>query len=174
MLQDQSKVRIATRIRLGDKISSGEVPAIEIKRLGSHGLLYCSPSVHKDGFPYEIIGTRKPVILNERQTHELEIHLDKILTKYGIVYQSASTKHKALTSIKELFKPGHNVLKGHNRHEDLLRVMDSLIRRNKDIMTLERRIICGPIAFACDNTLCNGRKQYDDRKRVNYYYFHFL
>jgi len=114
------------------------------------------------------------VILNERQTHELEIHLDKILTKYGIVYQSASTKHKALTSIKELFKPGHNVLKGHNRHEDLLRVMDSLIRRNKDIMTLERRIICGPIAFACDNTLCNGRKQYDDRKRVNYCYFYFL
>jgi hypothetical protein len=151
MLQDQSKVRIATRIRLGDKISSGEVPAIEIKRLGSHGLLYCSPSVHKDGFPYEIIGTRKPVILNERQTHELEIHLDKILTKYGVAYQSASTKHKALTPIKELFKPGHNVLKGHNR-----------------------RIICGPIAFACDNTLCNGRKQYDDRKRVNYYYFHFL
>jgi hypothetical protein len=53
---------------LGDKISSGEVPAIEIKSLGSHGLLHCSPSVHKDGFPYEIIGTRKPVILNERMT----------------------------------------------------------------------------------------------------------
>jgi len=119
---------------LGDKISSGEVPAIEIKRLGSHGLLYCSPSVHKDGFPYEIIGTRKPVILNERQTHELEIHLDKILTKYGIVYQSASTKHKALTSIKELFKPGHNILKGHNRHEDLLRVMHGCVTISKRVL----------------------------------------
>ena len=134
MLQVQSKVRIATRIRLGNKISSGEVPAIEIKRLGSHGLLYCSPSVHKDGFPYEIIGTRKPVILNERQTHELEIHLDKILTKYGIAYQLASTKHKALTSIKELFKPGHNILKGHNRHEDLLRVMHGCVTISKRVL----------------------------------------
>jgi hypothetical protein len=134
MLQVQSKVRIATRIRLGDKISSGEVPAIEIKRLGSHGLLYCSPSVHKDGFPYEIIGTRKPVILNERQTHELEIHLDKILTKYGIAYQLASTKHKALTSMKELFKPGHNILKGHNRHEDLLRVMHGCVTISKRVL----------------------------------------
>ena len=79
---------------LGDKISSGEVPAIEIKSLGSHGLLYCSPSVHKNGYPYEIIGTKKPATLNDRQTNELEIHLDMILTKYGIAYQSASSTHK--------------------------------------------------------------------------------
>ena len=82
--------------------------------------------MHKNGYPYEIIGTKKPAILNDRQTNELEIHLDKILTKYGITYQSASSTHKVLTPIQELFKPGHKVLKGHNRHEDLLRVMDSL------------------------------------------------
>ena len=71
---------------LGDKISSIHY---EIKSLGSHGLLYCSPSMHKNGYPYDIIGT-EPATLNDRQTNELEIHLDKILTKYGIAYQSAS------------------------------------------------------------------------------------
>ena len=93
----------------------------------------------QDGYPYDIIGTKKPATLNDRQTNELEIHLDKILTKYGIAYQSASSSsHKVLTPIQELFKPGHKVLKGHNRHEDVLRVMESLIRRNIDIMPLDR------------------------------------
>jgi P4 family phage/plasmid primase-like protien len=125
---------------LGEKIESGEIPAIEIKSLGSHGILYCSPSVHKNGFSYEIIGVDKPVRLDETQTFELEKHFDNILQKYGIEYLSNSNEiaGKALTPIQELFKPGHYVLKGHNRHEDLLRVMESLIARNKDVLPLDQ------------------------------------
>jgi len=123
--------------RLSDKISANDVPAIEIKSLGNHGLLYCSPSVHKNGYSYEIVGIRKPAVLDEALTDEFEKHLDTILTKYGIDYLSCQT-YKAATSIEGLFKPGHKVMKGHNRHEDLLRVMDSLIAKLKDIYPLER------------------------------------
>jgi P4 family phage/plasmid primase-like protien len=122
---------------LGDKISINEIPAIEIKSLGSHGILYCSPSVHKDGQAYEIIGTDKPAMLDDLQTTELENHFDKIFSKYGIEYLSSGITGKAKLPITELFKPGHKVLKGHNRHEDLLRVMESLISRNRDILSLE-------------------------------------
>jgi hypothetical protein len=122
---------------LGDKISTNEIPAIEIKSLGSHGILYCSPSMHKDGQPYEIVGTDKPAILDDLQTNELEDHFDRIFSKYGIEYLSSGIAGKAKLPITELFKPGHKVLKGHNRHEDLLRVMESLISRNRDILSLE-------------------------------------
>jgi hypothetical protein len=127
---------------LAHRLSANEIPAIEIKSLGSHGILYCSGSFHKDGYNYEIIGSRKPAILNELQTAELENHFNNIFNKYMISYlstgradNSASTKTKL--PIEELFKPVYKVLEGHNRHEALLRVMESLILRNHNIFSLE-------------------------------------
>ncbi|HEY7082582.1 MAG TPA: bifunctional DNA primase/polymerase, partial [Nitrososphaeraceae archaeon] len=129
--------------RLGEEIESNEIPALEIKGLGEYGILYCSPSIHAGGFPYEILGTDKPLVLTESQTDELEQHLDNICNKYGIKYLSTTVSEaggiagKAIEPIEELFKPGHKILVGHNRHEDLLRVMESLITKNKDILSLD-------------------------------------
>ena len=51
-------------------------------------MLYCSSLFHKDGYNYEIIGLRKPAILNELQTAELENHFKNIFNKYMISYLS--------------------------------------------------------------------------------------
>ena len=44
---------------------------------------------------------------------------------------------KALSPIQELFKPDFTIFEGHNRHEALMRVMESLIARNYSILSLE-------------------------------------
>ena len=45
---------------------------IEVKGEGSHGLIFVSPSMHKNGaYPYEIIGTKNIANLSHRQALEL-------------------------------------------------------------------------------------------------------
>ena len=106
-----------------------------MKGAGEHGLLYVTPSMHKNGFNYEIIGTTEPEVIDE-----LEDHIQQILKKYGIQYpaddnvlnDNTNTDH--LVPIEELFKPETKIVEGDNRHEALLRVMESLLRRNQNIL----------------------------------------
>lgn len=120
--------------KLADKIAANEIPAIEIKSLGGQGLFFCSPSIHKDGCPYEIRGIKKPYKLDEELTNELEKHFESIFTRYDIPY-GEGTAGKVLEPIEELFKPDVTIIEGHNRHEALLRAMESLIARNKKILS---------------------------------------
>ncbi|MGD1838709.1 MAG: bifunctional DNA primase/polymerase, partial [Nitrososphaeraceae archaeon] len=121
---------------LVEKIGKDEIPAIEVKGLGEHGIMFATPSVHKNGWKYEIIGIKKPILCDE-----FEKHIDNILGKYGIEYLSSSSDtnndntKSSLTPIEELFKPDYKVLEGRNRHEALLRIMESLLKRN--LKTLE-------------------------------------
>ena len=41
---------------------------LEVKGLGEHGIAFCFPSTHKNGMPYEIIGTIQPVTLTIEQS----------------------------------------------------------------------------------------------------------
>lgn len=118
---------------LSDKINANEIPAVEVKCSG-HGVLFCTPSVHKDGYRYQIIGTKEPAIIDG-----FENHINEVLAKYGISYLDSvsSNNNKAQIPIEELFQEDFTVLEGHNRHEALLRVMESLIVRNIRILTLE-------------------------------------
>jgi hypothetical protein len=45
---------------LSSKIDSNEIPAIEVKGLGEHGIAYCTPSPHMNGNSYQILGTLEP------------------------------------------------------------------------------------------------------------------
>jgi hypothetical protein len=119
---------------LGVKINANEIPAIEVKGLGSHGIFFVSPSIHKNGQPYQFIGTKDPVIVDD-----FDQHLDKIFKKYSIPYLDATNDNdKALIPIEDLFKPDFIIAEGHNRHEALLRVMESLIVRNSSILSLDK------------------------------------
>ena len=64
---------------LGVKINANEIPAIEVKGLGSHGIFFVSPSIHKNGQPYQIIGTKEPVIADD-----FDQHLNNVFKKYDI------------------------------------------------------------------------------------------
>ena len=115
------------------RIKADDIPAIEVKGLGVHGLMICSGSINKDGYGYEIIGTMEPAIADD-----FEQHIDEICKKYGMAYLGTKDGNgKTLLPMRELFRPDHTVLEGHNRHEALLRVMESLLFRNGEILSLE-------------------------------------
>jgi Family of unknown function (DUF5906)/D5 N terminal like/Bifunctional DNA primase/polymerase, N-terminal len=113
-----------------NKINSNEIPAIEVKSIGS--ILFCSPSIHAKGKPYKIMGTNEPVIADD-----FEAYIDTICKKYGLSYIEDSVNNdngKSLIPIEGLFNDDHKVVEGHNRHEALLRVMESLLSRNGNIL----------------------------------------
>ena len=128
--------------RISDLLEHDEIPAIEIKGAGEHGLLFVTPSPHKDGYNYEIIGTKEPEIMDQ-----MEEHFQDILKKYRIQYTGSNNYdfgnegereglvvNNYLISIKDLLTPGTQILEGHNRHQGELRVMESLLLRNQTIL----------------------------------------
>ena len=103
---------------LSDKIGANKIPAFEVKGLGEHGIMYCTPSIHKDGHQYEILGKQDPVTLNLTEANELEKHLDDICKRNGIQYLEKG--QKSMVPIEELFVDGKVIHEGHNRHEAVL------------------------------------------------------
>ncbi len=118
---------------LSPRLDSNQVPAIEVKGAGEHGILFCTPSPHKNGHNYEIIGTTE---LGNVAIDAFESHIDNICSKYGIPYPSGNStgNGNSITPIQKLFNEDTKIYEGHNRHEALLRVMESLLRRNHAIL----------------------------------------
>jgi hypothetical protein len=112
-----------------EKIENNEVPGFEIKSQ-SNTIVFCTPSFHQNGRQYEFIGNCTiPLTLNERQSTELMQHLDNIHKKYEMQYlEVANGNGKSLIPMSELEKKDFVILEGNNRHEGLLRYMDSRIK----------------------------------------------
>lgn len=138
---------------VGTSFSNNEVPAFEVKGLGSHGIAYCTPSIHKNGEHYGIVGTSEPAIQNEKTAKEMMQHLDNICRKFGIKYlENDNGNGKSVVSTKELFKNDFVILEGHNRHLGLLQATDSLVSRNAGILSLEK---IKELAQEYNQTHCN-------------------
>jgi hypothetical protein len=123
-----------TDIHQSNKILNNQIPAIEVKGLGSHGILFVSPSIHKNGHQYQIIGTKEPAIVNN-----FDKHLNNIFTKYSIPCLEAGNENdKTLIPIDDLFKKEFTITEGHNRHEALMRVMESLLAKLSPAFPLDK------------------------------------
>ena len=132
----KNKSSTAINQKLVDDNNDNEVPVIEVKC--EKRIMFVSPSMHRDGYPYEILDCKEPALCDE-----FEYHLNNIFKKYGILYLDSNNpndnnSYTSLKPVEELFKPGTKILEGHNRHEALLRVMESLLQRNRGILSLEK------------------------------------
>ena len=112
------------------------VPVIEVKC--EKRIMFVSPSMHRDGYPYEILDCKEPALCDE-----FEYHLNNIFKKYGILYLDSNNpndnnSYSSLIPIDELFKSETTILEGQNRHEAVLRISESLIQRNKKILSLDK------------------------------------
>ena len=111
------------------KKSADEVLGLEIKGMGKHGIAFCSPSIHKNGHRYEVIGTKNPVVLNLLQARELIQHVHQICIKNGLPYlevvSSIDSKLKSMTK-NFVIDSDVRILKG-NRHNTLISVADSFL-----------------------------------------------
>lgn len=111
------------------------IPAFEVKA-SSNKLSYVCPSIHKNGYPVEVLGIYKPVVLGDVETAEFQEHLDNICRKYSLKYNGHGDSTTKIP-ITDLFKEDTIIYGGHNRHEALLRAMESLLKRNIGILSLE-------------------------------------
>jgi hypothetical protein len=109
------------------------VPIIEVKSEGK-SYMVCSPSIHKDGFNYEIIGTKTPTVLDREQSEVLEESIKQIHKKYGV---STDETNNGLIPIEDLFKDDFIAHEG-SRHLQLLRGMETVLLKNKNGMLLEQ------------------------------------
>ena len=91
--QDKAHVYFYSKKPIHKKVVSGSedvqnIPAIEVKSEGGHGIHIVSPSIHADGYPYEIVSiSRYPAIVDT-----LEEQIQKICDKYNIPYLDDMTK----------------------------------------------------------------------------------
>jgi len=122
----------ATR-NLKEKLDSNEIPAIEVK-CQSDGLAFCTPSPHKDGSIYEIIGVKKIGIFDGK---EIENKLFEVYRKYGLIVGDSKSGDVSKIPIEELFKPDFIIKEGHNRSEAVMRVFESLYARYGSTKSIE-------------------------------------
>ena len=138
-----------TNVDIFAKINANEIPALEVKSNGK-GIVFCSDSPHNNGSNYHIIGTLKPEIFEASKVEQrISLICQKHNIPYGINNDSLSLSNKI--PIEELFKPGTKILEGHNRHEALLRIMESLLQRNRGIFSLEK---IKQLAYECNQEVC--------------------
>lgn len=124
----------------GDNLDMKEPPRVEIKGTGQ--LLFVSPSIHKDGYPYEIPkgGTMQPEILNG-----LQEHFEDAFKKYGMSYANNGVtttdnngieiglNEKGEIPMEILFDPDTKIYEG-DRHHELIRVANALLFRNQNLL----------------------------------------
>jgi hypothetical protein len=111
------------------EIENNDIPAIEVKGLGAHGIAFCSNSKHKNGCRYELLESIVPQTFGK----EIEDKLFDIYKKYNL-----HIGKNGKMPINDLLEDDFVVDEGHNRHEALLRIIESLIQRNKKTMNIAK------------------------------------
>ncbi len=114
--------------------NDNEVPIIEVKSDNSTYMVGPG-SIHHKGHPYTIVGTKEIKVLNKEQSDKLESTLNDIYKKFDNASNNSCSSNKSLNSINDLFSDTFCVPEGNNRQEYILRVMDSLIKRNHEILS---------------------------------------
>ena len=91
--------------------------------------MFCSPSIHKDGLLYEIIGTAHPITLNIVQARELIQHINQICINHGVHYlDKVSTIGGRLKDIIKSLTINHAIeIPQGQRHITLISLADSLL-----------------------------------------------
>lgn len=115
---------------LKKKLDNNEIPALEVKGLGEHGIMFASPSVHKNGSRYEIIDCEIPMLLDP-----IVQVIEMICTRYGMNYLKNVSNNNSLIPMSEIKSDDAEIMQGHNRHLALLRYAGSVYAQKLPNMT---------------------------------------
>jgi hypothetical protein len=105
---------------------------LEVKGMGKHGIAFCSPSIHQQGQPYEIIGTSDPITLTVEQANEFIQHIDSICKKYGVEYLDKHYTKVILDSDTKIYEG--------TRHRSMISITDRLLFKYLDKGKTEEQI----------------------------------
>ena len=119
-----------------EDFKQNKLPAMEVKGQGPHGIAFCSPSLHKYGHRYKILGKRIPEkVLTKEEAFEVMQHIDQICKKHGLGYLGENGKAQKVT-VQELVREGAVIMEGNNRHNGLLKMSMSLVSKLRNDWTL--------------------------------------
>jgi putative DNA primase/helicase len=135
-VQLRDKASDKGKLGLSAADSMSKLPAFEVKA-SSNFLIFPAPCPHKTSGRRSIIGTYTPITLGQLEAAEFQGHIDGICKKYGLDTGNGNGNSNKIP-IHDLFKDDFAVYKGHNRHLELMRAMESLMRRNVGILTKEQ------------------------------------
>jgi hypothetical protein len=130
--------QIKKRGRISNKPDDDEIPQLEVKS-DSTTVVICSPSIHKNGFPYEIVGTFKPHVLDTKESKKLDSLLDQLYSKYD--NKSSHTKNSLHSNLpnelKEIAQSLHIgnckfIIKEGTRDAMLLSFANSMLSRHRN------------------------------------------
>lgn len=132
----------AVNFDMVQKMEKDEIPAIEMKGDGTHGIMYCTPSPHKDGSNYRILGVKEPAILDE---------IGNVVNKICDEYSLGKGKDN-LIPMKVLMKDDTRVIEGSNRHEAIMRYAESILRKYPEmeesifleVIKAKNKLMCSP------------------------------
>ena len=103
------------------------MPAIEVK--GTKTLMFCTPSIHKDGHQYQFLNQRVPVVADD-----MERIIDDILSKYDIEYLSNTDKR--IRNVQRQSDDSKAIHEG-SRHNELLREINAKLHSHIRLKSLE-------------------------------------
>jgi len=76
--------------KISANTNNNNITGIEVKSKGKHGLVCVSPSYHKNGHPYQILGVNIPYLLSQQEAKRLQENLDEICEKKDNSYRESS------------------------------------------------------------------------------------
>jgi hypothetical protein len=123
------------------------IPAIEV-RSDSSTYVVCPPSIHLNGYPYQIIGTKEIQVLNVGKTQVLEDTLNRIYEKFSSNgynptngnFHYLTQELKDVAKTLQIVKSSYKISNG-TRNNTLLSFADSMLYHHynsKDIDYLKR------------------------------------
>jgi hypothetical protein len=110
-------------------VDLSQLPLFEVKGEGTHGMAFCTPSFHKKGHRYDILGVSTTRILPADGAKYVMESIDAICKKHGLHYLGEGTKQGGGIDVSEMFKEGAVIYAGNNRHLGLLKMTMSLVAR---------------------------------------------
>ena len=115
-----------------NKIVANQIPGIEVKNIG--GLSFAWNSIHEGGYRYEFLNG----LSNATLCDDFVRHIDSICKKYNLRYLDENGTGVGDIPIQELFMTDTIIYEGNNRHKQVLRASDSLIKRLKGIFPSDK------------------------------------
>lgn len=126
--------------------NADDILGLEIKSLGSHGVMIVHRSIHKNGHPIELTGTQKPRSLTKDEAFELLLHIDKVCKKHTVPYldknENAATTSLLSNDMKRMIKnltiDSDIEINNGTRHDTLLSVANSILFRHSKTKNHEK------------------------------------
>ena len=118
------------------KKSADAVLGLEVKGLGSHGVIISTPCIHKDGHRIERTGLQEPITWSKEEAFGMLLHIDRICKKYSIRYLdrngngNSTLSGKIKNMVKFLIIDPSVVIHNGQRHQIMISVANSILFRH--------------------------------------------